>query len=154
MTYYLKLAFTIVLFACLAVQCWEDIRNHLLYDEVSMLLAVTGFVRSFFFYNFHDSLAGAGLCFLVLAFFSLYKRGGMGLGDVLLGTSLGFWLGPEMSAVMLVIAFVVAFVVCSILWCIHSFDERGIAFAPFLTISMLAVYYFGHQIVELYGKIL
>ncbi len=66
MEYYFKLAFTSILFGCLAVQCWEDIRRHLLYDEVSMLLAVTGFVRSFFFHNVHDSLAGAGLCFLVL----------------------------------------------------------------------------------------
>jgi len=153
MEYYIKLAFTVVLFGCLALQCWEDIRHHLLYDEVSMLLAVTGFVRSFFFHNVHDSLAGAGLCFLVLSFFSLYKKGGMGLGDLLLGTALGFWLGPEMSAVMLVIAFLVAFVVCSTLWLFHAFNGNGIAFAPFLTVAMLAVYYFGSKIMELYGKI-
>lgn len=154
MEYYFKLAFTAILFGCLAVQCWEDIRRHLLYDEVSMLLAVTGFLRSFIFHNVHDSLAGAGLCFLVLSFFSLYKRGGMGLGDLLLGTSMGFWLGPEMSGVMLVIAFVTAAVFCSILLIFTSFDERGIAFAPFLTVAMLSVYYYGGKIMELYERIL
>lgn len=153
MEYYIKLIFTTVLFLCLAVQCWEDIRNHLLYDEVSMLLAVAGFVRSFFFHNVHDSLAGAGLCFLILASFSLYKKGGMGLGDLLLGTALGFWLGPEMSAVMLVIAFVSAAIFCSVLLIFKSFDEKGIAFAPFLTIAMLSVYYFGNKIMNLYAEI-
>lgn len=154
MDYYFELAFTAILFGCLAVQCWEDIRRHLLYDEVSMLLAVTGFLRSFIFHNVHDSLAGAGLCFLVLSFFSLYKRGGMGLGDLLLGTSMGFWLGPEMSGVMLVIAFVTAAVFCSILLIFTSFDERGIAFAPFLTVAMFSVYYYGGKIMELYERIL
>ncbi len=77
----------------------------------------------------------------------------MGLGDLLLGTALGFWLGPEMSAVMLVIAFVAAAIFCTILLIFKSLDERGIAFAPFLTIAMLSVYYFGGRIMELYGRI-
>ena len=146
--YYLEIFFEVLLWGALVWQCLEDLRHKLLYDSISFALALGGFAHSFFFADMSRSLMGGGIAFLCLAFLSLY-RGGLGLGDLLLGSALGFWLGPELSIMMLILAFVLAAVLCALLWFCHLL-ERGLAFAPFLTLATFITKFYGSKIMELY----
>ena len=89
---------------------------------------------------FIDALTGAAIALVWFGGQWLVSRGRMmGAGDIFLGIVIGFWLGWFDTIVMLALSYIVGACVILVMLGVgvRSFDERRIAFAPFLAIGTL-----------------
>ena len=94
---------------------------------------------------------GFGLFFLVSWLFEkLYKREGLGGGDVKLAAVAGLLLGWERLLLALIIATIPAAIIMSILKRGKEGEEKEFPFAPFLIIGFSTSIFFGTQILNWY----
>ncbi len=87
----------IVFALCLFIHTYTDLKEQLLYDEVSTLLMVTGVIYAYYFGDLWQSVYGAMASVVIMLIIYWASRGGMGFGDVKLAFVLGVWLGLEQS---------------------------------------------------------
>jgi leader peptidase (prepilin peptidase)/N-methyltransferase len=70
---------------------YTDFKEHVLKNTITYPIIILGFIYSIYTHTFLTSLAGAGVMFIVLSI--LFKKGGIGGGDVKLATGIGMWFG-------------------------------------------------------------
>ena len=126
-----------------------DFRFELIADESHIIIATVGVINMFFkLDNWYDYLIGAvigGGSFYLLGLIALwiYKKEGMGFGDVKLMAALGFLFGIKNILVITILSFALAAVI-SILLMIFKIKkiDSYIPFGPFIVIATIAVMLF------------
>ena len=146
-----------VIFA-LAIVTSIDIRYQLIPDEVHILIAILGFINLLFnLSNFVSYILGAlvgGGVFLVLGLLSLliFKKEGMGFGDVKLMASLGFLFGLKNILVITLVSFVFGAIVGGIILIVKKDETDGyIAFGPFIALGAVSLMFISSsKIIDIY----
>ena len=146
--------FTLAFICFLCYHTYTDIKEMLLYDSVTMMLGLTGFVRAFYLQQLSDALQGAVLLFAVMLVLYFVSRGGMGEGDVKLAPALGLWLGTEQGLWCLLLAFVSGGAIGVILLMCGRGRKYALPFGPFLCAAALAIYFWGEKIINFYWHLL
>jgi leader peptidase (prepilin peptidase)/N-methyltransferase len=139
--------------AMLAVCTWVDARSRVVPDLAVAGGATTALVCSAIVApeTLVERLAaglGAG-AFLLLA--ALLRRGGLGLGDVKLGTAMGCYLGVSVAPALLA-AFAAGSALALALIARHGLDarRRTIAFAPCMAVGGILALVAGPDLVDWY----
>lgn len=130
-----------------------DYRYELIPDECHIVIALVGLVNLFFnISNWYSYLIGAligGGSFYLLGLLALwiYKKEGMGFGDVKLMAALGFLFGIKNILVITILSFALGAVISIILMItkVKKIDSY-IPFGPFIVIAALLVMYFDVEI--------
>lgn len=141
---------TLVFVILLIIHTYTDLRYMLLYDYVTLALAICGLARAVYMQQLIAALQGAGVLLAVMLVLYFASRGGMGEGDVKLAPALGLWLHTEQGLLCLLLAFVSgALVGCALLLCGKG-RRSAIPFGPFLCAGALAAYFVGARIIWWY----
>ncbi len=137
----------------LAIVFSIDYRFTLIPDECHIIIAVIGAVNLLFnLSNWNSYLLGAiigGGSFYVLGLLALliYKKEGMGFGDVKLMASLGFLFGLKTILVITILSFAIAAVISIILIALKKKTvDSYIPFGPFIVIAVVLIMFFGEQV--------
>ena len=144
----------IVFALCLSIHTYTDLKEQLLYDEVSTLLMVTGVIYAYYFSNMWDAVQGAMASVVIMLIIYLASRGGMGFGDVKLAFVLGVWLGVEQSLLCLLLAFILGGVVgVSLLLTGIKSRKDAIPFGPYLCVSGWLSLLWGKEVLAWYWSL-
>lgn len=141
----------IILGSVLSIILFYDLKHQLVPDPLILILGLIFLIKLIFnlipiFYmqnNFWQPILGglivAGFFFLI--YFITHGKG-MGLGDAKLGLILGLFLGVKLSIFMLWLAFLIG-AIFAVIMLILKLKKRTdkIAFAPFLILAFLAIYF-------------
>ncbi len=139
-----------------------DLEHTYIPDRFQLIILALGIVAIFFdgYTVWYDHLIGmlaGGGVFLAIYFLAIavYKREGLGFGDVKLAFVLGLFLGWQRFILAMLIASLLA---CFILVPIKHFkkteDKAEFPFAPFITFGALVALLFGAQILSWYVALL
>lgn len=133
------------------IHCYTDFKDHILYDEVSLLMLMAGVVFTSITAAFKDSVVGALLAGLVFFLMFGFCQGGMGFGDVKFAIVLGAWLGWQKGLLGLLLALCLGTVVGIILllWGIKK-REDAIPFGPYMCLSGAAMLCYGEELLAWY----
>ena len=149
----LALILQIVLIFSLMLVFSIDYRYELIPDECHIIIALTGLVNLFFdLANWKSYLIGAligGGSFYILGLLALiiYKKEGMGFGDVKLMTSLGFFFGIKNILVITILSFAISAVVSILLIVLKKKKlDSYIPFGPFIVVSTILIIFFNANI--------
>ncbi len=126
-----------------------DYRYELIPDECHIIIATVGAINLCFnidiWYSYLiGAIVGGGIFYLlgILALI-IYKKEGMGFGDVKLMAALGFLFGIKNILVITVLSFALGAVISIILMIIKKRKlDSYIPFGPFIVLSTLLVIYF------------
>lgn len=153
-----------ILISVLIVALVIDFKMQLIPDTVQVVILVLGIVTTAVDYaNWLNHIIGmltGGLIFLLIAAFSklVFKKEGMGMGDIKLMTGLGLLFGikdipssvmdffsqAEIILTITVIAFFLAAIVAIILIATNKTQEsQYMAFGPYIVIATILVIFFG-----------
>lgn len=140
---YLIYLYTLVCVA-LAITFSIDFRFQLIPDEVHILLAIVGIINFLFNLTLKgllNQLIGAAIgggIFFIISLLSLliFKKEGMGFGDVKLMGALGFVFGVKNIIVITLVSFIIGAVIgCIFLICKSKDSDGYIPFGPFIAIA-------------------
>lgn len=146
--YYVLLVWFII---GMAVHCYTDIREQMLYNKVNAFLAAGGVVYGYAYHGLVESLNGMLVTGGIMLLLYLISRGGMGAGDVKLALALGLWLGFWKGLLCLLIAFTVGSAVGLLLYCSGKKKMSGaMPFGPCLCAGATAALLRGEMIIGLY----
>jgi len=145
---YITILFVFCIFSLMLVFS-VDYRYELIPDECHIIIALLGVVNLFFnLSNWYSYLLGAligGGSFWLLGILALciYKKEGMGFGDVKLMAALGFLFGMKNILVITILSFALGAVISIILMLfrIKKMDSY-IPFGPFIVIAAMLVMFF------------
>lgn len=149
---YITIIYAICMFSLMLVFS-IDYRFELIADESHIIIALTGIINIFFnLGNWFDYLIGAvigGGSFYLLGLLALwiYKKEGMGFGDVKLMAALGLLFGIKNILVITILSFALAAVISIVLiiFKVKKIDSY-IPFGPFIVIATIGVMLFGTDI--------
>ena len=127
-----------ILMICLVLQSINDIKEQLLYDNLSVVIGVTGIIYSYF--NNDKTFVLYGVAFTFIFMMLPYLLNGMGAGDVIMATALSTWFPFHHAFIMLFGAFGIGSIYSIIL--IHQRKTR-IPLAPCLTVGTLVTLLYG-----------
>ena len=135
-----------------------DFRFQLIPDECHVVIALCGLVNLFFnLSNFLTYILGAlagGLIFWLLGLLALliFKKEGMGFGDVKLMAALGFFFGLKNILIVALVSFVFGAIIGGVLLIAKKKDGMSyIPFGPFIVIGAIILMYTGPQpIIDIY----
>jgi len=155
-----------VLISMLVVALVIDFKMQLIPDTVQVVIFVLGIIVTAVDYtNWLNHIIGmmlGGLIFVLIALFSklVFRKEGMGMGDIKLMTGLGLIFGikdlptsvmnffsqSEVILTITVIAFFLATIVAIILIATRKTEEsQYMAFGPYIVIATILVIFFGTQ---------
>lgn len=150
MIYFLGNSYIIYLYTlvcvALAITFSIDLRYQLIPDEVHILLFIIGIVNILFNFTIKNILnyiigaaIGGGIFFLIsLLSLLIFKKEGMGFGDVKLMASLGFVFGVKNIIVITLVSFILGAIVGSIFLILKNKESDGyIPFGPFIAIAAI-----------------
>lgn len=149
---YVTILYAICVFSLMLVFS-IDYRFELIADESHIIIAAAGIINIFFnLSSWPDYLIGAvigGGSFYLLGLIALwiYKKEGMGFGDVKLMAALGLLFGIKNILVITILSFALAAVI-SILLMIFKVKKLDsyIPFGPFIVIATILVMLFGTDV--------
>jgi len=149
---YITILYAVCMFSLMLVFS-IDYRFELIADESHIIIATVAVVNIFFnLGNWYEFLIGAvigGGSFYLLGLLALwiYKKEGMGFGDVKLMAALGLLFGIKNILVITILSFALAAVI-SILLMIFRIKkiDSYIPFGPFIVIATIAVMLFGTDV--------
>ena len=135
-----------------------DLEHTFIPDRFQIIILALGIVAIFFdrYTEWYDHLIGmlsGGVVFLSIYFVALaiYKREGMGFGDVKLAFVVGLFLGwQRLVLAMLITSVLACFVMLPIIFIKKSDNGKEFPFAPFITIGTLVALLYGAQILTWY----
>lgn len=146
---YVTILYAICIFSLMLVFS-IDYRFELIADESHIIIAIAGVINIFFnLNNWYDYLIGAvigGGSFYLLGLLALwiYKKEGMGFGDVKLMAALGLFFGIKNILVITILSFALAAVISVILMILRLKKiDSYIPFGPFIVIATIGVMFFG-----------
>ena len=138
-----------------------DIEHKLIFNRFQIALLLLGFATIFFDndYKLISHLIGAAAGFAVFflisyCFEKIFKKEGLGGGDVKLACVAGLLLGWERLLLALIVATVPAAIIMSFATRGKEGEERQFPFAPFLVIGFSIAMLFGTQIIIWYLSLL
>ena len=149
---YITILFLFCIFSLMLVFS-VDYRYELIPDECHIIIALMGVINLCFnlsnwYSYFIGALIGGGSFYLlgILALW-IYKKEGMGFGDVKLMAALGFLFGIKNILVITILSFALGAVISILLMIlkIKKLDSY-IPFGPFIVIATLLVMFFGVDI--------
>ena len=144
----------IVFALCLSIHTYTDLKEQLLYDEVSTLLMVTGVIYAYYFGTMWEAVQGAMASVVIMLVIYWVSRGGMGFGDVKLAFVFGVWLGLEQSLLSLVLAFILGGVVgVALLLTGVKSRKDAIPFGLYLCLSGWVSLLCGKELLALYWSL-
>lgn len=164
MIYFIGPSFNVYLYSlisiALAITFSIDFRFQLIPDEVHIFLLVIGVIKLIVNFSFRSlisvvlgTVAGGGI-FLLVGFLSLiiFKKEGMGFGDVKLMAALGFVFGLKSIIVITLVSFIFGAIIGGIILIIKSKESDGyIPFGPFIVIATVILYFIpSDTIINLY----
>lgn len=147
-----------VLASCLIMVSAIDIKVMEIPNGICLFIAITGFFFSLFIFprglmdGLLGGLAGGGTLLLLGGLsYVLFKKEGMGGGDIKLAAAVGLFLGWKQILIAFVLAVYIALAVILVIVILKKF-KRGqyIAFGPFLSISFFMVGLYFDQIILWY----
>ena len=149
----LALILQIVLIFSLMLVFSIDYRYELIPDECHIIIALAGLVNLFFdLANWKGYLIGAligGGSFYILGLLALiiYKKEGMGFGDVKLMAALGLFFGIKNILVITILSFAISAVVSILLIVLKKKKlDSYIPFGPFIVVSTLLIVFFNANV--------
>src|SRR5574344_250770 len=123
-----------------------DFKYQLIPDETDIVIILCGVINLIFnlsnWWNFllGAVIGGAIFYFLNLLALLIFKKEGMGFGDVKLMASLGFLFGIKNILVITLVSFIIGSIIGIIIMIIKRKEkEEYIAFGPFIVISSLSL---------------
>ena len=130
-----------------------DYRYELIPDECHIVIALMGLINLLLNISewkscFFGAIIGGG-SFYILGLLALiiYKKEGMGFGDVKLMAALGFLFGIKKILVITILSFAISAVISVILIALKKKKlDSYIPFGPFIVISALLIIYFDENI--------
>lgn len=144
----------------LAITFSIDFRFQLIPDEVHILLVIVGIIKLIIKFSLKSLLnyalgaaVGGGIFFLIsLLSILIFKKEGMGFGDVKLMAALGFVFGLKNILVITLISFIFGAVVGGIILIIKRNDSDGyIPFGPFIVIGTIILFFVpADSIIDIY----
>lgn len=154
----IDLAMLIIFVYALIVITFIDIDHKIIPNAISLPGIPLGLAAAYFagYVTFKNALLGmtVGLVFLLfiaLFYFVVYKREGMGGGDIKLIAMIGAWLGVEAVGLTIFSASVVGSVVGLFIMIRFGKDPKyAIPFGPFLALGAVTHIFFGKEILEWY----
>ena len=145
---YITVLFVFCIFSLMLVFS-IDFRYELIPDECHVIIALVGLINLCFnLSNWYSYLLGAligGGSFYLLGLLALwiYKKEGMGFGDVKLMAALGLLFGMKNILVITILSFALGAVISIILMILRIKKmDSYIPFGPFIVIATLLVMYF------------
>ncbi len=137
-----------------------DAKHMIIPDEISIGGTIAGFLLSFLNKNISwlDSLLGiligGGILYgIILVYYILTKKHGMGGGDIKLLAMIGAFLGVKsLFFVIFVSSLIGTIISLPIIFLLKKENKKNIAipFGPFLSISAIIYLYWGKYIINLY----
>lgn len=138
-----------------------DLEHKIIFDRFHIMLLVLAIASIFFDkeYNWLSHLIGGVAGFVVFfliswGFEKIFKKDGLGGGDVKLVGAVGLLLGWERLLLAMIIATLPAAIIMSIASKGKEGEEREFPFAPFLVIGFSVALLFGAQIINWYLSLL
>lgn len=164
MVYFLGNVYNIYLytlvFVALAITFSIDFRFQLIPDEVHILLIIVGIINLLFNLTFKGlinqligAVMGGGVFFLIsLLSLLIFKKEGMGFGDVKLMAALGFVFGVKNIIVITLVSFVIGAIIGCIFLIFKSKESDGyIPFGPFIAIAAaILIFVPAEEIINIY----
>ena len=148
MAYFIGNSYIIYLYAlvcaALAITFSIDFRYQLIPDEVHILLFAVGIINILFNFTLKNVLnyiigavIGGGIFFLIsLLSLLIFKKEGMGFGDVKLMAALGFVFGIKNILVITLVSFILGAIVGALFLTLKNKELDGyIPFGPFIAIA-------------------
>ena len=149
------LLFDIFFIAALLRHCYTDIKNLLLYDWLTVCIAVMGLIRIFTVASMEikNSVWGFFVMLFIMLLIYFCSNRGRGEGDIKLAAALGIWLGVEHGLVCLLLAFIGGGIFGG-LWLLLGKGRlhKAIPFGPFLCIGAFTAYFWGQQLINWYWR--
>lgn len=149
----MEIVFAVFFLSLLAYHTYTDLRYLLLYDRVTLLLALCGLLRAVMLQQVGESLKTMGVLLAIMLVIYFVSRGGMGEGDAKLAPALGLWLTPEEGLLCLLLAFVSGSLVGGVLLLSGKSRHSLLPFGPFLCAGALAAYFWGEQLLDCYWQL-
>ncbi|MEG2310655.1 MAG: A24 family peptidase [Clostridia bacterium] len=144
--------------AALAIAFSIDYKYQLIPDEVHILIVFVGIINLFMhitlWYNFLLGALIGGAIFYLLNLLALliFKKEGMGFGDVKLMASLGFLFGIKYILVIALVSFILGAIVGGSLMIIKKMNSDSyIPFGPFIVIAAILLMFIpADTIIDIY----
>ena len=137
----LTLVFALIFASCLILVTRTDMEQYMIFDLTLLPYFILAFPAIFFLnLPLKSHIIAAAALFLIMFFFAVISRGGIGGGDVKLLALIGLWMGPDLA--LLTFASGAFFGgVFSIILLLTKRREKGgyFAYGPFFTISALVI---------------
>lgn len=154
----LDLAIIIVFVYALIVITFIDMDHKIIPNSISLPGIPLGLAAAYFagYVGFKDALLGmvvglGVLLFVALFYFLLYKKEGMGGGDIKLMAMIGAWLGVDAVAFTIFTASVVGSIIGLFIMLRFGKDTKyAIPFGPFLALGAVTYIFFGREILGWY----
>ncbi len=139
-----------------------DLKHLIIFDRFHVIIIALGigaiFLDSFTLWYDHLIGAGAGFILFLLVYFIailVYKREGLGFGDVKLALSVGLFLGWQRLILAILIATVSASIILVIIRRVKKGDKfTEYPFGPFITFGVVVALLFGEYIINWYLSLL
>ena len=142
-----------IFFCCCGYHCYTDFKEQLLYDEVSLVMLISGMLEGIILNKCSEVFWGGLAIGGVLLLLYIASRGGMGLGDVKLGVVLGTWLGWQQGLLSILFALCLGSIVGVLLIAIRVKTRKdAIPFGPFMCLSGIIMLYYGSELLAWYCK--
>lgn len=150
-----------ILISVLMIVFSIDYRFQLIPDEAHIMIIILGFINFFINITFWKSyilgaILGGGIFYLIsILSLLIFKKEGMGFGDVKLMAALGFLFGIKNILVITLVSFFIGAIFGSILMILNRKKPNNyIAFGPFIVISsMIIIFIDPDYIIQIYISI-
>ncbi len=135
-----------------------DLKHLIIFDRFHIIIIALGIVAIFFDQTtvWYDHLIGAvsgGVLFLIIYYLAIiiYKKEGMGFGDVKLVASIGLFLGWQKLILAIVIATVLASIILLAVKLVKSKGrDAEYPFGPFISAGVIVATFFGEYLINWY----
>jgi len=146
----------VVLTGFLIVIGFIDFDTQYIYEVTTIPLVLVGLFLSLLpggnpWNSLLGTVTGAGILYVIgMISIVLFKKEGMGGGDVYLAGAIGAFLGWKGAIAMLFLSFIVGAVVSVVLIGLKILNRKSmIPFGPYIAASALAVFFFGDKLIWL-----
>ncbi len=156
-------AITVMLLASVLICVFFiDLEHTYIPDRFQLIILALSFVAMFYngYSKWQDHLIGGfagGLVFLLIYYLAIavYKREGLGFGDVKLVFVTGLFLGwQRLILAMLIASLLACFILLPIKYIKKTDSQTEFPFAPFITFGTLVAVLFGAEILTWYVSLL
>ncbi|MDD3839219.1 MAG: prepilin peptidase [Clostridia bacterium] len=147
-----------LIFVCiLIIASFIDIEHFIVPDILPIVLSVSAFIMNFaginidVLYGIYGGALGGGVV-LAIAYLSLmiFKKEGMGGGDLKIMTSIGLFLGLKLTAIALLLSVYSGAIAGIFILLGKGKQKRYMPFVPFISIGSIISYLYGDRIISWY----